>query len=150
MQLVNKLKYLSLLINVLLKHINLDYHSTLFELNKKLKKRYPASATMKSVDPLLPVSQTIIFNRVTPLHTDNLDTLEGWAVLVALSTAKGSYLHTPSLGIRILYKPGLIIILRGHILGHKVEIFDKEQQITITIFTHSMLFREFKVVILLL
>jgi hypothetical protein len=41
---------------------------------------------------------------------DNLDALEGWAVLVALGTARGAYLHIPALGIRIPYEPGSIML----------------------------------------
>jgi hypothetical protein len=55
MKLLDELKYLSHLVNALLKQIDPEYHKALLELDKKLKAKYPASAALKSVDPLLPV-----------------------------------------------------------------------------------------------
>jgi hypothetical protein len=147
MKLVRELRQLSILVNSLLKEVDPGQHAAFVQLNECLNEKYPGAATLRALDPLLPVGRSIIFNRATPMHKDFLDPVQGWAILIALGTAKGAVLHIPKLGIRIKYDPGTIIFIRGHLLEHEVEMFDGNQRITVAFFTHSSIFNEFGIVL---
>jgi len=62
--------------------------------------------------------------------------------LVALGDFQGGGSFIPRLNLRMFYQPGTIILLRGHILPHEVEVFSEGQRISIAHFTHESLWRE--------
>jgi hypothetical protein len=150
MALIRELKQPSLLVNFLFEEIDPGQFAAHVKLNEELAKRYPAAEAIRSFDPIMPLGRSVIFNRATPLHSDRLDPVQGWAVLVALGDAKKGRLWIPRLNLKIDYEPGTIIFIRGQLLEHEVLMFDNGQCISIAFFTHTAIWEEFDIILLYL
>lgn len=100
---------------------------------------------MYAIDPLLMEGRAIIYNRTTPNHGDVRDPRIGWSCLVLLGLTTWGTLFIRRLNLRVRYKPGDIVWIRGHILEHEVEVWEGPQRICIAHFTHNSLFTFFGV-----
>jgi hypothetical protein len=60
-----------------------------------------------------------------------------WAVLVAFEDFTGGGVYIESLGLRIRYRPGDCIAIRGRVVPHEVMDDYQGQRISIPHFTHS-------------
>ena len=98
-----------------------------------------------TIDPLMMEGRVIMFNHTTPFHADLLDPPLGWAFLVILGNFMDGTLWIPWLCLQMTYNLGDIVAIRGHVLGHEVELWQGEQCICLVHFTHQALWDFFGV-----
>ncbi|KZP14426.1 hypothetical protein FIBSPDRAFT_689361, partial [Athelia psychrophila] len=78
----------------------------------------------------------ILFNKVSPLHTDTQDPPYSWAVLAAFGTTTSVEMRLPQLNLRVAFNPGDLLAIRGRVLKHSTTHWDAGQRIVIPHFTH--------------
>lgn len=135
--LVDELTVLSHRINALYRAIDPTQYDALVNINARLEKFYPHLKALAAIDPCVFEGRAIMFNRRTPVHRDSKDPLKGWAILVVLGDFTQGYLFIPRLNLRLRYRPGDVVALRGRILEHEVEMWVGGQRISIAHFTHQ-------------
>ena len=135
---VAEMQSLSMVVNVLLEKIDNNQFEALKSLLTKICSRSSAVRALTSIDPLMMEGRAIMYNRKTPLHTDRLDPLRGWATMITFGNfSEGGDCYIERLKLRIRYHPGDAIIIRGRILPHEVEEWGPGQRISIAHFTHT-------------
>lgn len=140
--LVSKLSILSHRINAIYEAIDKPQYDALVHLNQRLETVYPHLKALAAIDPCVFEGRAVMFNRRTPRHLDTKDPLKGWAILVVLGDFTEGYLFIPRLNLRLRYRPGDIVALRGRILAHEVEMWVGGQRISIAHFTHQSKWEE--------
>jgi hypothetical protein len=162
MSLREQLQQSGFMINTLLHNLDPAQHDALVRLREAVHKKYPYARALDSVDPLLMEGRGIMWNRRTGYHADNTDPPNAWVALLVLGQFTGGHLFIRSLNLRLSYEPGksykkithcsahylsytsgTLILLRGHILPHEVELWVGGQRVSIVHFTHQSLWDEF-------
>jgi hypothetical protein len=100
-------------------------------------------SVLNGIDRLFLEGREALFNGLADKHTDRWDPQLGWVVLVALGSFKGGYLYLPKVGLRVRFGPGDVILLRGRVIQHMIEVSDGGQRISIPHFTHTSLWDTF-------
>jgi hypothetical protein len=130
-------------INFILKYLDPKQYRALSQLRDAVNKKYAFTKALDAIDPLLMEGRAIMWNRQTPLHPDSADPVTAWVGMQVLGRFRKGCLWIPRLQLRLLYEPGAIIFLRGHILPHEVEAWEGGQRVSIVFFTHQSLWDEF-------
>lgn len=102
-----------------------------------------SQSALAAIDPLIYEGREILFNRVSPEHTDRLDPEYGWAVLCAFGNNDPVQFNLPQLNLNISFKPGDMIAIRGRGLKHRTSRWNAGQRIVIPHFTHSKVWNSF-------
>ncbi|KDQ61846.1 hypothetical protein JAAARDRAFT_45327 [Jaapia argillacea MUCL 33604] len=129
-------------INSLIEQVDPSYYAQLQILQSRILKKYPYARALNAIDPLLMEGRAIMFNRRTPLHADHADPHGSWAVLFVTGIFTVGYLFIPQLNLRLRYRPGDVVLLRGRELPHEVEAWVGGQRISIAHFTHQSVWDE--------
>jgi hypothetical protein len=118
--------------------IDPHYAKLQLELRAKLANTTPFAKLISQADLCIFEGREILFNKQSTKHVDSQDPPWGWAVLLALGTfTKGGELNVHPLNLKLRYLPGDLIMLRGRVLEHSVELWSGGQRISIPIFTHT-------------
>lgn len=125
-------------VNCILEAIDPEQFTAMKKLNEAAQ-TIPYVKALSAIDCLLFEGRHIIFNRQTPLHTDDLDPWTGWAILVAFGQFTKGAMHIPRLNLRLRFQPGDIIAMRGRILPHEIEAWSGGQRVSVVHFTHKSL-----------
>lgn len=147
MSLLQELSLVSTRINFALENIDQHHFRCHERLQKRVHDEYPHARAINAVDPLMMEGRAIMWNRQTPLHPDRLDPAQSWAVLLVSGPFKGGHLYIPRLKLRLRYRAGDMIFLRGGILPHEVEAWEGGQRVSIAHFTHKSLWDQFGLVL---
>lgn len=129
--------------NAFLYHGDRLHYDDAFALRKKALNSIASQNALCAIDPLVYDGREILFNKVSELHTDSQDPPYGWAVLTAFGTNTPVTVSIPALNLRMSFKPGDMIALRGRVLQHETSAWDSGQRIVIPHFTHSRSWRAF-------
>lgn len=140
---IDATKRLSEKINLLIEAVDPKFYKDLRALQKEVNRQYAGTRTLSSIDPLVLDGREVLFNKLTAEHTDSQDPQLGWAVLFAAGSFTGGYLVVKALGLRIRLHPGDLVMLRGRVLKHKVEVWEGGDRISIPHFTHSSVWRRY-------
>ncbi len=130
-------EFISRRLNGILKEIDAKFHEGLGKVREVINK-ISGVATFSGIDPILMEGRSLIFNRETPMHNDNLDCPTGWQFLLSAGNfTSGGSLYLPHLNLRLRLLPGDLIALRGRVLSHEVEPWIGGQRISMVNFTHE-------------
>lgn len=146
LELLSQMRLISVRVNVLVKAVDPIHYAQMVELRAAAELKHKFFEVIGTGDPLNMEGRELIFNRQTPLHPDRSDHWESWACIMAIGPFKGGPLHIPSIGLRMEYWDGTMILLRGKILKHEVEAFSGGQRISIAHFTHRSFWKSCGVV----
>lgn len=102
----------------------------------------PYFRVLSTLDKLLWVGRSIIYNRATPKHRDKRDKHDAWTPLITLGNSKGGDFYIPALAEEFYYEPGTILFVRGGAMEHGVRPFWGGQRIAIAHFTHYYIWKE--------
>ncbi|KDQ62458.1 hypothetical protein JAAARDRAFT_44817 [Jaapia argillacea MUCL 33604] len=140
--LLQELSITSRRINSLIKEVDPSYYSQLEALQSQVLKKYAFAKALKAIDPLLMEGRAIMFNRKTPRHLNHADPPGSWAILFVTGVFTVGYLFIPQLNLRLQYRPGDVVMLRGRELAHEVEAWVGGQRISVAHFTHQSIWDE--------
>ncbi|KAG8681418.1 hypothetical protein FRC08_015653 [Ceratobasidium sp. 394] len=127
----------STLLNYVFSVLEFNSYRAHLEMKTVLKARLASAKTLSTWNPFVMMGASYIYSRRTPLHFDNKEAPEGWALLVVMGDCTTGYLAVPRLGIKFSYLPGTVVLLRGRILDHEVVGWGGEgNRICIAYFNH--------------
>lgn len=138
------LKWMSIVgqrIDNLYKTMDPQQHAFLVDVRTKLKEKYPAYEALGSIDPTVFHGRSLIYNRSTPLHTDRKDPKPNLTPVLTLGEYTLGILTIPSLGLKVDYGPGTLVMLRGGFLPHEVT-YHGGQRVSIAHFMHAYMLKE--------
>jgi hypothetical protein len=133
----NQFRFTSHRVNFILKYLDPKQYEALLRLRQAVHLKYPFASALNHIDPLLQEGRAIMWNRRTANHADSTDPVTAWVTLIVLGEFTKGDLYIKRLNLRLFYEPGTIIIIRGHILPHEVEIWEGGQRVSIVHFTHE-------------
>ncbi|KIK60603.1 hypothetical protein GYMLUDRAFT_244177 [Collybiopsis luxurians FD-317 M1] len=145
LELLDELQVFSRGINSFLQNIDPIQHASLEAARTRAEEKYTYVKLVDSVDPLLMEGRAVMWNRMTPDHKDTRDPEVAWAALAVLGQIKSGWLIFRQLNLKVRYRPGDIVWLRGAILDHEVDVWEGEQRISIAHFTHKSYFDDLNV-----
>ncbi|KAG8791453.1 hypothetical protein FRC12_009162 [Ceratobasidium sp. 428] len=103
-----------------------------------LQEKFPVVKTTTVNNPSVLAGTSYIYNRQTPLHTDAREGMRGVSPLVVMGDCTTGYLAIPRLRVKIPYRPGSLVFLRGKLLDHKVLGWEGEgNRICLAHFNHE-------------
>jgi hypothetical protein len=140
---VDEFERTSLKANYLLQLLDPAQYEALERLREAAHAKYPYARALDAIDPLLQEGRAIMWNRQTPLHADVTDPVNAWVTLFTLGRFTKGHLFVRRLNLRLFYEPGALVVIKGHILPHEVEVWEGGQRISVVHFTHESLWREF-------
>jgi hypothetical protein len=96
-------------------------------------------------DPILWQGRILMFNIMSPRHLDARNPPAEWTPLHAAgSFTTGRDLIIWQLGLRLRYRPGDLVFIRGGILEHSVEDWGVGQRISAVYLTHKAFWNWYK------
>ena len=110
-------------------------------LREEVEKRFPFTRALGALDPLLYEGQELLYNVMSDEHTDGFDPPGSYSLIAAAGNFQGGYLFFRHLGLRVRLEPGDIVMFRGRVLKHVVEVWTGGQRISIPHFTHSSVWK---------
>lgn len=142
-QLYRDLELLSKRINETIEKVDPIFFKALTELHKRATAKHASLAAWKNVDPLLFEGRELLFNQHSGRHRDSQDPKLAYAGLFAAGNfTSGGRLFFPQLNLWVRLLPGDFVLLRGRVLEHEIEAWEKGQRISIPHFTHTSLWRD--------
>lgn len=129
--------------NAFLLHADRTHYNEALALRDIACRRVAAQAAMGTIDPLIYEGREILFNRVSGEHTDTQDPPYGWAILAGFGHNTPVTLTLSQLNIRMRFRPGDAIAIRGRVIKHKTSTWESGQRIVIPHFTHSASWQTF-------
>lgn len=133
-------------VNAFLMHADRTHYNDAVNLRQTAMKKSASQAAFGAIDPLVYEARELLFNRVSGEHTDSQDPLYSWAVLVAFGNNTPVTFEVPQLNLRMRFRPGDGIALRGRVLRHKTSGWTSGQRIVIPHFTHQSTWDSYEVV----
>lgn len=140
-ELLLKLGIVSCHVNSFLFHADHTHFLNASALRNKVINTMASQRALAAIDPLIYEGREVLFNRVSPLHTDRQDPEYSWAVLCAFGNNDPVQFSLPQLNLRLSFKPGDMIAIRGRGLKHQTSRWEKGQRIVLPHFTHSKVWR---------
>ncbi|KAG9102803.1 hypothetical protein FRC07_010148 [Ceratobasidium sp. 392] len=121
---LNRARELSTLVNYALFRLDPGSYRAHVVMNAVLRRKLACARALATNNPVQLTGCAYIYSRSTPLHFDEKESPEGWAILVVMGDCETGMLSIPRLKIKIRYLPGHLVLLRGRLLDHEVIDWD--------------------------
>lgn len=136
-ELLLKLGIVSHHVNAFLFHADNTHYHHAVAVRQRAINQIASQKSLCAIDPLIYEGREILFNRVSGVHTDSQDPPFSWAILAAFGNNSPVELSLPQLNLRMAFKPGDMIAIRGHVVKHGTSSWSAGQRIVIPHFTHA-------------
>lgn len=140
---IRHLEGLSIQTNAILEALSPPAFKASQKVRQNLMDTYAWAEDLLRSDPLLAQGRSINYNRMTTSHTDRLGPDGEWTPMIALGFSSGAKVRLAGIQEILLFDPGTILFIRGGEIPHAVEAWSGGQRISIAIFTHDVIWREF-------